>query len=87
MRKRFTDLLVAELLAFGAFVLVGLACVGAVRTAGGDSQLAGPLSWLAVATFATLGAASAWAALGRFKSLFRRTRPAAPASGGLAPRS
>lgn len=87
MRKRFTDLLVAELLAFSAFVLIGLALVGAVRTAGGDSQLSVPLSWLAVVTFATLGTASGWAALGRLRSLFRRTRPAAPTAGGLAPRS
>lgn len=70
MWKRISQLVVAELLAFGALVLGGLALLGGAVTWSGNSQHSALLSWLLVVAFASLATAFGCAAATRLRRVF-----------------
>ncbi len=72
MGQRLIQILFAELLAFGSFVLGGIALLGALATAAGDSQHSVLLSWGLVILFAIPAVVLGRAAALRLKVAFRR---------------
>ncbi|MEM6570694.1 MAG: hypothetical protein AAF726_04595 [Planctomycetota bacterium] len=68
--QRLAQLLVAELLAFGSFVLGGLAVLGGLVTWSGDSQHPAALSWALVTLFALLALALGRVAAFRLRLVF-----------------
>ncbi|MEM7307695.1 MAG: hypothetical protein AAF682_13535 [Planctomycetota bacterium] len=78
MKSRLAQLLLAELLAFGAFVAGGLALVGAAVTWSGESRQPTPLSWLLVVLFAAIAIALGRVAAARlWRVVFRPAEPSA----------
>ena len=83
MRARFLQLLVAELLAFGALVFGGLAMLGAAMTWTDGSRHPAALSWSLVAAFALIAIAFGRAAalrVARVLSSAREPRRELPAT-------
>ena len=75
MRNRIAELLLAELLAFGAFVCGGLALLGGAVTWTGGSRHPAVVSWLLVALFAATATGLGRVALTRLRRAFQRTAP------------
>lgn len=72
MGKRLLQILLAELLAFVSFVLGGIALLGALATAAGDSQHPALVSWGLVSLFAIPAIVLGRAAALRLRTAFRR---------------
>lgn len=72
MRSRIAQFLLAELLAFGAFVCGGVALLGATMTWAGDSRHSSMLSWLLVTLCAGIAIALGRTAALRFRRVFAR---------------
>ena len=72
MQNRLSQLLLAELLAFSALFSGGLASLGAVMTSSGDSRHPVIISWLLVASCASLSVYLTRLALVRLRRLFAR---------------
>lgn len=74
MKHRIAQLLLAEFLAFGAFVSGGLALLGGTMTWTGGARHPSVLSWLLVALFAALAVVLGWTAILHFRRTFARTK-------------
>lgn len=74
MQSRIVQLLLAELLAFGALVFGGLALLGGAVTWIGDSRHPAAVSWALVAVFAGAAVGLGRTAAVRLKRVFVRTR-------------
>lgn len=72
MGQRLLQILLAELLAFGSFVLGGIALLGALATAAGDSQHTALVSWGLVCLFAIPAIVLGRAAALRLRVALRR---------------
>ena len=73
MWGRFSQLLVAELFAFGTFVCAGLALLGAAVTWTGESRHPAFVSWALVAVFASMAAFFGKLTAVRLRAVFARS--------------